>query len=129
VNAVAIDRDNLAWIGTDNGLASCDKTAGVINPPPGLSSRSLSAYNYPNPFTRSTTIKYSVPEDAHTLVRIFTIDGKTVATLVNERKRAGSYFAHWNVSTASGSALHDGIYLCTFICGKNRTVWKINLLR
>jgi hypothetical protein len=131
VNAVAIDRNGLAWIGTNNGLVSYNKTTGTIKPPFGLPPcrRSLSAYNYPNPVTHSTTIAYTVPEEGRVTLRILTADGKVSATLINERKAEGKHLTRWNGITGAGGHLPPGLYIGDLVCGKKHTAWKMNLFR
>lgn len=75
--------------------------------------------NYPNPFNPVTTIKYSVPtimasvpiaKESNELglvtLKVYNILGQEIATLVNERKSAGSYSVKFD---ASGFV--SGIYI------------------
>jgi hypothetical protein len=82
----------------------------------GLSSRpskfSLSQ-NSPNPFNPSTFISYSLTEDAFTSLRVYDINGKIVATLVNEDLDAGEYEVGFN-----GGNFASGIYYYKIISGK-----------
>jgi hypothetical protein len=52
--------------------------------------------NYPNPFTNSTTIKYSVSDFSHAKLSIFNSVGQLVAILVDESKGPGEYFISLN---------------------------------
>ena len=61
--------------------------------------------NYPNPFNPSTKINYSLPVTQHTVLKIYNVLGHEIATLVNEKKNAGSYFIEFN-----GSNFPSGIY-------------------
>ncbi len=45
--------------------------------------------NYPNPFNRSTTIRYGVPHDAHVQLIVFDVLGRMVLKLVDDQKVAG----------------------------------------
>lgn len=61
--------------------------------------------NYPNPFNASTIIKYSIPEAANVMLKVFDILGNEVATLVNEFKTAGTYDVQFAMNE-----LASGIY-------------------
>jgi Secretion system C-terminal sorting domain len=63
--------------------------------------------NYPNPFNPSTTIKYQLPKASDVKIVLYDILGRSVATLVSERKAAGFYQVNFNASTlASGTYLY-----------------------
>ena len=66
--------------------------------------------NYPNPFNPSTTIKYSIPKDVRgekQEVRLVVHDilGRKVATLVNQKQKAGNYEVKFDASNLS-----SGVY-------------------
>ncbi|MCZ6775046.1 MAG: T9SS type A sorting domain-containing protein, partial [Ignavibacteria bacterium] len=59
--------------------------------------------NYSNPFNPSTTIQFSLPQAGHAEIKVFTILGKELATLVSEYLPQGTHAAEWNaVGVASG---------------------------
>jgi len=61
--------------------------------------------NYPNPFNPSTTIKFSIPEQAYVTLKIFNSIGQEVATLLNGEKTAGNHSVDFNASKLS-----SGVY-------------------
>jgi photosystem II stability/assembly factor-like uncharacterized protein len=61
--------------------------------------------NYPNPFNPNTVISYRTAVNSFISLKVYDILGNEVATLVNEKKNAGSYKAEF-----SGSNLSSGIY-------------------
>ena len=61
--------------------------------------------NYPNPFNPSTIIKYSIPSESFTTLKVYDVLGNEVATLVNSEKPAGNYEVEFNAK-----GLSSGIY-------------------
>jgi hypothetical protein len=61
--------------------------------------------NYPNPFNPRTVIRYHISEDACVAIKVYTILGSEVATLVNDEHTAGSYSVEFD-----GSLLPSGVY-------------------
>ncbi|MDD5361006.1 MAG: YCF48-related protein [Ignavibacteria bacterium] len=88
--------------------------------------------NYPNPFNPVTKIKFDVPENGklkiengNTVLKVYDILGKVVATLVNERLQPGTY-----ETTFDGSSLNSGIYFYKLLIGnKQSAVKKMVLLK
>ncbi len=62
--------------------------------------------NYPNPFNPSTRIEFSIVSTQFTILRVYDILGREVATLVNESLRPGHY-----TRTFDGMGLASGIYV------------------
>jgi hypothetical protein len=68
--------------------------------------------NYPNPFNNTTTLRYELPSAAHVTLSIYNIEGRQVATLVNEVMTAGEHSILW-----SADAQASGIYFATLRSG------------
>jgi hypothetical protein len=47
--------------------------------------------NYPNPFNPATTIKFSLPHASNVKLKVFDMQGKERALLINERMQQGTY--------------------------------------
>ena len=59
--------------------------------------------NFPNPFNPSTTIRFSISQNAKVTLKIFDVLGREVATLVNGNLEQGMYEVMWRGgSNASG---------------------------
>ena len=61
--------------------------------------------NYPNPFSNTTEITYSLPYPGTAKLRVFNLLGETVEVLINQHQSAGKYHVIFN-----GSNLRSGIY-------------------
>jgi len=66
------------------------------------------AQNYPNPFNPTTSITYSVKDAGSVSLKVFSVDGREVATLVNENQDANIYTVNFD-----GAGLASGVYLYT----------------
>jgi photosystem II stability/assembly factor-like uncharacterized protein len=67
--------------------------------------------NYPNPFNPSTKIKFQIPKSstaAQTLLYVYDVIGKEIATLANQQLQPGTYEVDWDAS-----AYPSGIYFYT----------------
>ncbi len=63
--------------------------------------------NYPNPFNPKTTIQFDVAQQGKISLDIISIEGKTIASLVDATLEEGSYTADWDATqTASGVYLY-----------------------
>jgi len=63
--------------------------------------------NYPNPFNPATTIVFDLPKPTNVTLKIYTVLGEEVTTLVSEELKAGTHKYIWNpVSLASGIYLY-----------------------
>ena len=60
--------------------------------------------NYPNPFNPTTNIQFAIPKPGFTILKVYDVLGKEVATLVNEKLSAGSYEVDWDASNFGSGA-------------------------
>ncbi len=66
---------------------------------------------YPNPFNPSTTISFSLKQDARALVEVYTVDGRHVRTLTNEDFSAGPHQVIWTGTDSGDRPVASGTYL------------------
>lgn len=98
------------------GTALSDGTFSIILASPvgdGLPQATALRGAAPNPFNPSTTISFDLGRRAHARLQIFTVDGRLVATLVDETLAAGPHRAVWNGTDAAGQHVASGQYLFT----------------
>ncbi len=65
--------------------------------------------NEPNPFFKSTVIKYQLPTKSKVSLRVYDITGRCVKTLINSEKEIGYYTVKWDSKEFSA-----GIYFMKF---------------
>ena len=77
---------------------------------PGLVPDEFTLYDaYPNPFNPSTTIRFSIPESGNVSLKVYTVTGQEVMTLIdNEYTINGSYDVSVNMINLS-----SGVYFYT----------------
>ena len=61
--------------------------------------------NYPNPFNPETNIKFDLAKTDNVSLRVYDLQGKEIATLVNEKLKDGSYTVKFNAANLS-----SGVY-------------------
>lgn len=80
----------------------------------GVSSASLAALRLaaaPNPARDGTSIAYAVPRPAHVRMSVLDVQGRTVASLLDENVPAGAHDLPWAARTSHGDRLAPGVYL------------------
>jgi immune inhibitor A len=85
--------------------------------------------NYPNPFHPTTTISFSLPEEARVELSVFDVQGKLVRTLEDKILPAGFHEAGWNGRDRTGNRVGSGVYFCRLRAGKHTVAKKMILLR
>jgi hypothetical protein len=100
---------HLAWAATFNGEQ--DVYYSVITPSyvglaeKGRGSSVSQLQNVPNPFRDKTTIRYKLSEKSNISLKVFTMSGTEVATLVNETQETGLHQVEFNAGE-----LESGVY-------------------
>ncbi len=84
--------------------------------------------NFPNPFNPSTTIRFSLPEQATVSLKIFNMLGQEVATLAEGDRSAAFHEVVWNGRNSTGAQVASGMYFyrieATGVSGANFTNMK-----
>jgi hypothetical protein len=118
------------WVDNRAGGTGYDIWANVLdwdNPTVGIGDKeqslSPSTYilnqNYPNPFNPSTTINYSIPKQSYVAIKVFDLQGRTIATLVNKEQLQGHHLLKFNAT-----GFTSGIYFYALFIDNNLTETK-----
>ena len=80
--------------------------------------------NYPNPFNPTTNIQFAIPQSSFTTLKVYSILGQEVATLINEQKSSGVYEVSFD-----GLNLSSGTYIYKLQAGDFVQTKKMILLK
>jgi hypothetical protein len=80
--------------------------------------------NYPNPFNPATTIRFDLPENGWTSMKVYDNLGREVATLLDQEMRRGIHTVQWNAGT-----LPSGAYACQLKAGAFTSTIKLLLMK
>ncbi len=80
--------------------------------------------NYPNPFNPSTTISFSINEDARVRLTIFDTEGKKLRELLDKNLKAGQHNVKFNANR-----LNSGVYYYRLEAGRVSLIKKLILTK
>ena len=99
-------------------------TTGIVQDRLSLPAKFSLDQNYPNPFNPTTIIRYSIPTTGMVTLKVYSILGQVVATLVNNQQTAGTYNVLFDASRLS-----TGMYIYRISSGSFVQVKKMLLLK
>ncbi|QXD14031.1 T9SS type A sorting domain-containing protein [Rhodocaloribacter litoris] len=82
--------------------------------PDGVPTRFQVYANYPNPFSRTTWIRYDLPRPERVVVKVYNTLGQEVQTLVDQMQAAGTHELHFDASRLSA-----GLYFYQVRAGRH----------
>ncbi len=85
--------------------------------------------NYPNPFNPVTTIHYQIPQTAFITLKIYSVTGALVKTLVSVSQPAGIYDVLWDGTNSYGIKVSSGMYIYQMKAGTYSSVRKMLYLK
>jgi hypothetical protein len=84
---------------------------------------------FPNPFNPSTTLEFAVPKSGPVAVRVFDLQGRRVATLVEDVMSAGVYRVRWTGTDGAGRGQASGVYFAQIQSGGSRQSVRLTMLK
>ncbi|MCF7809178.1 MAG: T9SS type A sorting domain-containing protein [Candidatus Marinimicrobia bacterium] len=85
--------------------------------------------NFPNPFNPTTTIAFSLPDDASVQLKVFNMLGQEVATLADGYFQEGRHELMWNAHDRNAVRVASGVYFYAIESGDMRLVKKMLILK
>jgi hypothetical protein len=84
---------------------------------------------YPNPFNSATTITYEVATPVPVRLRLYSVGGQLVRTLVDGQPGVGVFQVEWDGRDNQGQAAGTGVYLCELRVGGRSDLRRLVLAR
>lgn len=99
---------------TANGALICPATTGVGGSPGADFHMAAAA---PNPFSRATTMRFSVAQRGHAVLRVYDLTGRVVRTLLDADLGAGERTVTWDARDDQGQRVRVGTYYARLMSG------------
>ncbi len=136
VNAIAIDDNNVKWIGTTKGLQSYDGEEWIsyrietsLIDSADDPNEFIIMSNHPNPFNPSTTITFTLPSSGFTSLVIYNIMGQEVRELVSETVMPGVHSVTWDGKDGIGNPVSSGVYISRLKMGGHIATGRMLLMK
>ncbi len=130
INDIEFYDIHLGWACGENGLILKTTNGGGtvgINDPETVPNHFRLHPAYPNPFNPSATISFDIPPVEtynNTLLRVYDIKGRWVATLVDAPYKPGTHTVQWHPQNIS-----SGLYIVQFKAGDKTFNQKITFIK
>lgn len=85
--------------------------------------------NFPNPFERSTSIAFALPQGGEVDLRVYDVQGRLVRTLVQGARAAGRHTVAWDGADDGGRAVASGVYFYRLNAAGRQADRKLLMLR
>jgi len=85
--------------------------------------------NFPNPFNPSTVIKFTLPRKGKASLKIYSVDGALVRTLVNGVLPSGGHAVTWLGRNQQGGRVGSGVYFYRLATDDRTATQKMLLLK
>lgn len=80
--------------------------------------------NYPNPFNPATKIRFEIPVQSFTSIKIYDMLGREVYTIINRNLKPGMYEMSWNAGN-----IPSGTYFYTLASGEYRETKTMTVVK
>lgn len=85
--------------------------------------------NYPNPFNAGTMINYTLDKPRELTLKVYSLDGRPVKTLVNSYLPAGEYRVFWDGCDDNGCPVATGVYFYKLVSDHDNYTRKMLLIK
>lgn len=95
----------------------------------GVAKQGLTLSCRPNPLERSTEVTYSLPGGRHVRLTVHDVRGRTVRTLIDRFREAGTHSEVWEGHDDAGKRVSPGIYFVRLEGGKRVLHQRVVLIK
>jgi photosystem II stability/assembly factor-like uncharacterized protein len=85
--------------------------------------------NYPNPFNPTTQIRFGLPGNSEVSLKVYSITGQLVKTLLNNNFPSGFHTVTWDGTNQSGQTVSSGVYIYQLRAGDQIRTRRMHLLK
>jgi predicted GH43/DUF377 family glycosyl hydrolase len=119
------------WCGIEPGIVFGTEETHPLSATPVVRAADLPVLhqNAPNPLNPSTRIRYELNRECRVTLTVYDLQGRHVATLVDERQGPGTRYAAWNGRDAAGRPAATGVYLYRLQAGSHDETRRMVLLK
>ena len=89
----------------------------------------VATFASPNPFNPEATVTFELKNSGPVTVRVYSLEGRLVKTLVSEYATAGSHEVRWNGTDDNGRAMPSGMYFVKTESGSESSVVKLSMVK
>jgi subtilisin family serine protease len=115
--------------GTSDSLFVIQSPVGVMAATAQGTPRLTLEANRPNPFNPVTSIGFELPKGGRATLRVYSVQGALVRTLVDRTLPAGRFSVAWDGRDERGASLGSGLYLSELVADGKRLTRKMSLLK
>lgn len=119
--------DYVPW--TDATHTAEYEDCGTGIPELGVPSEAYAGPGYPNPLNPGTTIAFGLPRPGAASVKVYSVAGRLVRTLLDESLPSGHHAAYWDGTDDRGQAVSSGVYFYRVDAGGREFSGKVIVLR
>ena len=89
---------------------------------------SLHCQVFPNPFSNSSTISFTLSQAQKVSIKIYDVNGRLLKTLANTQFEAGTQQLIWNAKNEKGNPVLSGIYFLRIDAGDYSETKKLSVI-
>jgi len=111
------------------GLGAWGVGCGDVTPVPETPAVTRLHPPHPNPFNPATTLNFELARASRATLRIYAVDGRRIATLVDEELPAGRHERLWQGRDGSGRRVASGLYFCRLLADGVSDIQRLTLVK